>query len=188
LPQLLERGIPCTYFVNTHNAQSREPFAHDVRMGNRFAPNTVRQLQELAAAGIELGGHTRSHADLGAIHNDDALYDEVVAATRELEQAVGVGIRYFAFPFGQHSNLNARAFQLAREAGFEAVCSAYGGCNFPGDDPFHIQRISGEGPLLRLKSWLTLDPRRLRSVRRFDYKAAPKEQLLRPAAAGVAAP
>jgi hypothetical protein len=78
-------------------------------------------------------------------------------------------VRYFAFPFGQHANLDPRAFELAAEAGYAGVCSAYGGFNFPGDDPFHLQRIVIDEVMIRLKNWVTMDPRKLRTPR-FEYR------------------
>ena len=69
------------------------------------------------------------------------------------------------FPYGQHANLNPAAFELAEEAGYAGVCSAYGGFNFPGDDPFHLQRIVVDGAMIRLKNWVTMDPRKLRTPR-----------------------
>jgi peptidoglycan/xylan/chitin deacetylase (PgdA/CDA1 family) len=125
----------------------------------------------MAVQGIEIGAHSRTHADIGTIRNRDTLYDEVVACGDELRQALGLPIRYFAFPFGMHANLQPAAFSLARQAGYEAVCSAYGGYNYPGDDSFHLQRIGGEGPLLRLKNWLTVDPVKERKVRRYQYRS-----------------
>lgn len=181
LPWLIEQGVPCTYFVTTHYVLSGEPFPHDVAMGNRFAPNTVAQLRDLAAAGIEIGAHTRTHADLGAIRELPRLADEVVAATHDLADAIGQRIRYFAFPFGMHANLQPAAFGLAREAGLEAVCSAYGGYNRPGDDPFHIQRFGGEGPLVRLKNWVTVDPLKERRIRRYQYHTAGAQFAMAPA-------
>ena len=58
---------------------------------------------------------------------------------------------------------------MAKKAGYAGVCSAYGGYNFPGDDPFHLQRIAGDGTMIRLKNWVTLDPRKLRTPR-FVYE------------------
>ena len=69
----------------------------------------------------------------------------------------GKPIRYFAFPYGLHANLNAEAFRLARRAGYQGACSAYGGYNWPGDDHFHLQRIHADPEMLRLKNWLTSD-------------------------------
>ncbi len=170
LPWLVEQRVPCTYFVASWHVLQGEPFAHDQANGHRFAPNTVEQLRQLAAQGIEIGAHSRTHADIGAIRDLDTLYDEVVACGDELRHALGREVRYFAFPFGMHANLQPAAFALARRAGYAAVCSAYGGYNYPGDDPFHLQRIGGEGPLVRLKNWLTVDPLKERRVRRYEYE------------------
>lgn len=168
LPLLIEAQIPCTYFVGVENVLEGKPFPHDVARRRPLAPNTVEQLRGLAACGVEIGCHTRTHADLGAIRDRNRLHDEIVAAGEELQSAIDHPVRYFAFPFGQYANLNAEAFHLAYEAGYDGVCSAYGGVNLPGDDAFHLQRVPGDPTMIRLKNWLTGDPRK-RSIARFEY-------------------
>jgi peptidoglycan/xylan/chitin deacetylase (PgdA/CDA1 family) len=167
LPLLISRNIPCTYFVTSHYVQTGEPFPHDVALGKPLAPNTLKQLASLTDAGISIGGHTRTHADLGKISDESQLHDEIVGGRDELERSLGIKIRHFAFPYGLHQNLNVAAFRIAEEAGFAGVCSAYGGYNTPGDDPFHLQRIHADPELVRLKNWLTVDPRKVRSIKRF---------------------
>jgi len=169
LPLLIEEQIPCTYFVSSSHIFEGHPFPHDVANGHRFPPNTLEQLRILADAGIEIGVHTRTHADLGRIRDHERLYDEIVTAGEELGRAVGRPMRYFAFPYGLHANLNPAAFRIAREAGYAGVCSAYGGYNFPGGDAFHLLRIHGDDNMLRLKNWLTVDPRK-RRVQPFRYE------------------
>ncbi len=160
IPLLIKHRIPCTYFVTVDHIVSGEPFASD-----GCAPNTVEQIRAMAAAGIEIGLHTASHADLGAIRDRQTLRYETVDAMRRLEDIVQRKVRYFAFPYGQYVNMSSAAFQMAREAGFEAVCSAYGGYNFPGDDPFHLQRIHADPGMIRVKNRVTIDPRMARTVR-----------------------
>jgi peptidoglycan/xylan/chitin deacetylase (PgdA/CDA1 family) len=173
LPLLIKERIPCTYFVATKFVTEGIPFPHDLARGQPLRPNTLEELRMMAQAGIELGAHTHSHADLGQVYDLQTLRREVVTAAHELEAATGAAIRYFAFPYGLHKNLSAAAFHLARQAGYAGVCSAYGGYNFPGDasagnDPFHLQRIHADPEMLRLKNWLTIDPRK-RRMPRFDY-------------------
>jgi peptidoglycan/xylan/chitin deacetylase (PgdA/CDA1 family) len=184
LPLLIERRIPCTYFVTTGPALTGTPFEHDLVMGNYFRPNSIDQLKEVAAAGIEIGAHGRTHPDFARITDEDVLFDELVTARDDLQAAVGVPIRYFAFPFGEHKNLSAQAFHMAREAGFEGVLSAYGGYNYAGDDPFHLQRKGVDGPLVRIKNWATIDPFRHRGIPRFNYGTRPAAPL---AAVGASA-
>jgi peptidoglycan/xylan/chitin deacetylase (PgdA/CDA1 family) len=131
----------------------------------------VEQLRAMAAAGIEIGVHGYSHADLGEIYEERQLRREVVTSGEQLQDLLGRPMRYFAFPYGQHVNLNSHAFQLAHEAGYEAICSAYGGYNFPGDDAFHLQRIHADRVMIRLKNRVTVDPRKL-SQYRFQYDVA----------------
>lgn len=171
LPLLVKYRIPCQYFVTVNNVFFGDPFPHDAAIGQAPRPNTLEQLRTLAAAGIEIGAHTRTHSDLGSLHDAKRLRDEVIGAARDLAAALDRPVRYFAFPFGQRANLNPLAFRLAQEFGFAGVCSAYGGYNFPGDDPFHLQRIHADSDLLLLKNWLTGDLRK-RFVKRYEYEAA----------------
>ncbi len=170
IPMLLERMIPFTYFVTTQNTIQQEAFPHDVAKGVPLHTNSVEALQALAAAGVEIGAHTRTHADLGKLSDATQIFDEVITATHELETVIGRKIQYFAFPFGQVENLNPEVFRLCKEHGFKAVCSAYGGLNFIDDDPFHLQRIHGDPKIARMKNWLTLDPRVLKKPR-YDYSS-----------------
>jgi peptidoglycan/xylan/chitin deacetylase (PgdA/CDA1 family) len=180
LPLLFEHEIPFTYFVSTHHVLGGKPFPHDIKAGVPLTPNTPHQLRNLAAAGVEIGAHTRTHADLGGPLTTVQLASEIQGCKRELEQTIAREVRYFAFPYGQHANLSARAFRLACEAGYAGVCSAYGGYNFPGDDPFHLRRIHADPQMFRFKNWLTVDPRKLREHRDFDpgnYRPAEEEVL-----------
>jgi peptidoglycan/xylan/chitin deacetylase (PgdA/CDA1 family) len=171
IPLLIKKRIPCTYFVTVRNILEGEPFAHDIAMGHHPAPNSSAQLCAMGAAGIEIGSHSFTHANLGPISDPLALYREVVTAKDELQKLLGRPIRYFAFPYGLYNNLNPVAFELAKKAGYLGVCSAYGGFNFPGDDYFHLQRISADNSLIQVKNWVTMDPRKLHT-RRFEYQPA----------------
>jgi peptidoglycan/xylan/chitin deacetylase (PgdA/CDA1 family) len=171
IPWLIKKRIPCTYFVTVQNILAGEPFPDDLAMGRRFAPNTLEELQAMAAAGVEMGAHAFTHADLAAVTDQQSLHRQVVAAREELQKVLGLPIRYFAFPYGLRANLSAAAFAMAKAAGYSGACSAYGGLNFPGDDPFHLQRIPGDAPLISTKNWVTIDPRKLR-VPRFEYRTS----------------
>lgn len=159
IPYLVRNQIPATYFVNNHFIQSGEPFPHDQALGQPLDPNGVESLRLMSRSGIEIGAHTRNHVDLGMVTDPDILFDEVVTARDELEDLIEAPVRYFAFPYGQRENLNDEVIRLARLYGFSGVCSAYGGFNSIGDDPFHLQRIHGDPEFIRIRNWLTLDPR-----------------------------
>jgi peptidoglycan/xylan/chitin deacetylase (PgdA/CDA1 family) len=167
IPWLMEQRVPFTYFVSTSHILEQRPFEHDLKHDSPLAPNTAEQLRGMAAAGVELGAHTRGHVDLGAVQDEHQLHDEIVGSKRELESMIDRAVRYFAFPFGLRENLSEAAFRVAFRAGYWGVCSAYGDYNLPGDDPFHIHRIHGDPSWARFRNSLTVDPRKFRRVPRF---------------------
>ena len=59
VPLLLKHQVPFTYFVSTSHVLGGRPFPHDVQAGQPLGPNTPAHLRQLAAAGVEIGGHTR---------------------------------------------------------------------------------------------------------------------------------
>jgi peptidoglycan/xylan/chitin deacetylase (PgdA/CDA1 family) len=189
IPLLLNHRVPFTYFVSTNHVLGGESFPHDVAAGHPLPVNTLAHLREMAAAGVEIGAHTRSHANLGADLTREEMVDEIAGSKRELEAAIGNSVRYFAFPYGKHENLSNAAFRVAFEAGFDGVCSAYGGYNFPGNDAFHLRRFHADCEFIRFKNWLTVDPRKLRNHTEFesgDFRAQSGGESRR--GAGIAEP
>lgn len=160
LPYLVREKIPCTYFVASEQVRTGRPFAHDVERGQPLAPNSPAEIAEWAEQGIEIGAHTRHHVDLGRVMDERSLRDEIRGSGDELQRMTGKPVRFFAFPYGQVQNMSAQAFQVARQAGYWAVCSAYGGYNWPGGDPFHLQRIHGDPEMVRFRNWMSVDPRK----------------------------
>ncbi|MCC7473781.1 MAG: polysaccharide deacetylase family protein [Pirellulales bacterium] len=167
-PLLLKHHIPFTCFVSTAHVSGGLPFAHDVQRGQPLEVLSRENLVQLARAGVELGAHTRTHANLGGEMPADRLHEELVGSKEELEKMIDGAVKYFAFPFGLRENLSAAAFRMAYEAGFEGVCSAYGGYNFPGDDPFHLRRFHADTDFMRFVNWMTVDPRKLRQHQEYD--------------------
>lgn len=168
LPLLLRLRLPFTYFVSTRHVLENRPFPHDIQAGHSLEPNSIAQIRQLAAAGVEIGGHTRNHISLGGPLTREELVDEIVGCKNDLEQIISRHVPYFAFPYGQPKDLSTEAFRIAYEAGFDGVCSAYGGYNFPGLDPFHIRRFHADPQFVRFKNWLTIDPRKLSQHEAFD--------------------
>lgn len=160
LPFLIGNRVPTTYFVSSWQIATGTPFRHDQMLGKPMPVNTPEQLRVMADAGIEIGSHTRRHIDLGEVAAEATLRDELIGSKHELETIIGRPVRYFAFPFGTPKQLTAPAIAILREAGYQAICSAFGGYNFPGDDPFHVQRIHGDNEMPRFKNWATMDPRK----------------------------
>ena len=180
LPLLAELSVPCVYFVTVDNIENQQPFPHDVSAGQTLRPNSVNQLREAAAAGIEIGLHTATHVDFSLSDDHDTIRREIYEAKDRLEQLLGNQIRYFAVPYGLPNQLTAPVIQAARNAGLAGLCSAYGAYNFPGNDDFHIRRIHGDPDFARLRNWLTYDHRKVRiepSVPSFGFAFSDQNRL-----------
>lgn len=104
LPALVERGLRATFFVVAD------------RIGK---PGYLSQgqLDDLVAAGMEIGSHGLHHRPWGRLA-PDALRAEIIDARDQLEQAVGRPVTEAACPFGSYRR---RVLKRLREQGFERV-------------------------------------------------------------------
>lgn len=169
IPLLIQRRIPCTYFVTLDHLRHGVPFAHDVQRGQPLPVNTIAQIREMAEAGIEIGLHARTHIDFSTVSDSATLRREITDASRQLADLLGRPIRYFAFPYGMPAQLTRQAIETIYHAGMAGFCSAYGAYNLVGQDAFHIRRIHGDLAFTRLENWLTFDSRKLVNQPVIDY-------------------
>jgi peptidoglycan/xylan/chitin deacetylase (PgdA/CDA1 family) len=161
IPELVQRGVPATYFVSTYFIDSGQPFPHDVKIGRPLPPNDRSQLHEFVRLGIEIGSHTHTHANVGLISDPAQLQVELQGSIQALNEWLGIQSKYFAFPYGLPANMTQSAVDLLQELGIEGFCSGYGALNWPGNAGFHLRRFHADPGIERLKNWLTLDSRKL---------------------------
>lgn len=102
-------------------------------------PDDVRALR---VAGMEIGGHTRSHPILRNLHDTDA-YTEISEGKREVESILGEPIRVFAYPNGnpQH-DLGPSHVEMLRELGFSAAATTEQAIANTGTDPLLMPRFT----------------------------------------------
>jgi peptidoglycan/xylan/chitin deacetylase (PgdA/CDA1 family) len=94
------------------------------------------ELRELAAGGVEVGGHTASHAVLTNLPLDDARR-EIEGCRDAIAERLGRAPRHFAYPNGLHSPAVRRA---VREAGFATGSTTEDRENVRGCDLFTLRR------------------------------------------------
>jgi peptidoglycan/xylan/chitin deacetylase (PgdA/CDA1 family) len=143
-PVLERLSLPATFFVVTQWMGTDVVPFWDERRGVRYPWMTWADVRALHRRGFEIGAHTRTHADLGALSGGRAR-EEIAGARRELEQQLGAAATSFAYPYGRRENFTEANRALVREAGFRCCCSAFGGINTRGTDPFHLRRIAISG-------------------------------------------
>lgn len=178
IPLLLKHQIPCTYFVSLQHLLTGQAFDHDLQARCPLRVNTIREVREMADAGIEIGLHSRTHIDFDQVTCRKTLKREITDAKSQLADLIGKPIRYFAFPFGLPNQLTPQAIATVHEAGMLGFCSAYGAYNLVGQDPFHIRRIHGDSDFERLDNWLSFDERKVLNQPTIEYflSERPSEQ------------
>jgi peptidoglycan/xylan/chitin deacetylase (PgdA/CDA1 family) len=141
---------PVTFFVCSDLILHGGRFPVDVADGrDDFRPLTPDELRVLAAEGVEIGSHTRTHFDCGS-SDVERLRSEIIGSGEDLAKILGRPITCFSFPLGHRHNVSPEAAQIAR-ACYTRYCSADGGLNWPGDDDRDLRRIPHPADLWELE-------------------------------------
>lgn len=98
---------------------------------------TQADWQAWLAGGMDIGSHTRTHADLNQASADQAR-EEIAGSKRELENTLGCEVRHFCYPYGR---FGAEHSQMAREAGYVTATTTRRGRMHAGDDPMTLRRV-----------------------------------------------
>lgn len=93
--------------------------------------------QAWLSAGMDVGSHTRTHADLDKLDEAKAL-DQIQNSRSELEQTLGYEVRHFCYPYGRYRPEHAR---MAEQAGYRTATTTRRGRVHPGDDPMRLRRV-----------------------------------------------
>jgi peptidoglycan/xylan/chitin deacetylase (PgdA/CDA1 family) len=112
-PLLAEYRIPWTLFVTTGLVENPSDW-HRSRM------LSWDEVAELSKMGVEIGSHSVSHPDFGAIDESKAI-EELNASRMILRSRLDVVADCFAIPFGQSKNWTPAAHGAARQAGYKFI-------------------------------------------------------------------
>jgi peptidoglycan/xylan/chitin deacetylase (PgdA/CDA1 family) len=115
LPELRRHGFTATMFV----ISGRLGGSNEWDEGPRWPLMSPGQVCELAAAGMEIGSHSATHARLAGI-DVGQLEAEVSESKASIGELVGARIRGFAYPYG---SMDAAARHSVRDAGYDYACA-----------------------------------------------------------------
>jgi len=94
-------------------------------------------LRELQSRSWEIGGHTRSHADLSALSEEEA-YQEICRGKADLEALLEAPVRVFAYPYGRFAEATP---QLVQRAGLDCGVTVQSGVASSRSDPYRLPRV-----------------------------------------------
>lgn len=88
-------------------------------------------------AGMDIGSHTRTHADLTKLSPDEAI-DQIANSKSELENKLCCEVRHFCYPYGRFDITHC---QLVQQAGYATATTTRRGRVHQGDDPITLRRV-----------------------------------------------
>lgn len=140
-PVLERYGLPATFFVSTGFIGSEHQTDWDKSVGVRSRWMTVDQVRALHAAGHEIGAHTRTHCDLGAVPAEEG-YAEIAGSVDDIQAWTGQRPRHFAIPYGRaFPELERVSRFVLEDLGLETITLCRGGLMNPGRQPHVWERI-----------------------------------------------
>jgi peptidoglycan/xylan/chitin deacetylase (PgdA/CDA1 family) len=135
LPLLEQRGLVATLYVITgfveRSSMRRAGWAEDGMM-------SYPQLEEVVQRGVEVGGHSHTHAELDLLPLP-AARDEISSCKALLEDRLRLPIRSFAYPYGYSTPAVRRA---VAQAGYTSACGVKHAMSCTADDPLWLARLS----------------------------------------------
>lgn len=158
LPILRKYGFKATiYLVNDRHDRDWSGYrkAKNEGAGLKDEPKlSDDEVKELLKSGlIEIGAHTRTHANLNALSLEEAQ-NEICVSKEEIESKFTTTCSSFAYPFGLYSK---RDTDIVLECGYtNAVTTKVGIADLNRCDLFEIPRVTISGKDTFLSFWLKL--------------------------------
>ena len=112
-PILAEYKVPWSLFVVSDFAEQMADWQKKYFLG-------WKEIETLAAAGVEIGSHSATHPNFSELESTQVA-DELGRSRRTIEDRMGITTTSFAIPFGQSMNWPAMAARAAREVGYATV-------------------------------------------------------------------
>ncbi|MGW4893376.1 polysaccharide deacetylase family protein [Kitasatospora sp. NPDC004240] len=135
-PLLADLGMPATLYLTV--GAIHPPGGSGT--GSLLPPAPMlnwRQVGNLDALGVEIGGHSQTHVALDTVHGR-RLTEEITGPKRALEDVLGHEVSAFSYPHG-YSSPEVR--RKVRDAGWTSATAVGNAFSSPADDPMRISRL-----------------------------------------------
>jgi peptidoglycan/xylan/chitin deacetylase (PgdA/CDA1 family) len=161
-PALAALGLPATVFVCSSavglEGDDAQRFAREgLQRSSTVEFMNADDLQALVAGGLfEVGGHAAGHVDLGLPHDPAQWRAQVVDDRARLTELTGEAPRFFAYPFGQLTNISPDAMRWVLDAGYDAAFTIIPSFWSADRDPLLVGRDSLDATLPNAlwRAWL----------------------------------
>lgn len=129
-PLLQKYGFTGTFFLITNFIDEGRP-----------AYLTWDQVKQMAAAGNEIGAHSRDHPDLRG-KDTDFLVWQILGSKEAIQNGAGLTPRFFSYPSGKYDE---NVIAILASAHYWGAVTVKQGVHQSSDTPFELQRIRVHG-------------------------------------------
>lgn len=126
VPAMLEHGFVGTFFIITS-------FTDEFRPGYV----TWDDVNQIAAAGMEIASHTKTHPDIRGKSYDFLVY-ELLGSIESVQAHTGVPAYTFAYPMGSYDDA---AIDMLRQTGIKAAVTTQHGATHTTDGVLELRRL-----------------------------------------------
>ena len=134
-PILQRYGMGATVFLTGGPAEARHSTERLPAFEGRSSLSWP-EIREMQKHGIEFGAHTLSHPDLTRLP-EERIAHAMSASKASIEDALGVSVTSFAYPFGR---FDAQCHRIAQRY-FSCACADTLGLISAKSDPFALERV-----------------------------------------------
>ena len=100
------------------------------------------EARAMIGGGMAIGSHTHSHPVLSHLQPEQQC-EELTQSRAILREKLNIPADSLAYPAGLTTSFSAQTQQFARDAGYRAAFSFYGGTNAPGEmNPYDVKRCA----------------------------------------------
>jgi peptidoglycan/xylan/chitin deacetylase (PgdA/CDA1 family) len=114
------------------------------RIPSEYEPLRWEDVRKLSAAGVEFGGHTRTHPILSCIADEAELREEIAGSKKRLDTELGFPSLHFAYPNGTLADYNERTVEVVKESGFISAVTLGKKFNSSSSHCFRLARLDAD--------------------------------------------
>ncbi|MBK8135521.1 MAG: polysaccharide deacetylase family protein [Chloroflexi bacterium] len=126
LPALRDTGFIGTFFIITE-------YADNLRPGYL----TWDQVNQIAAAGMEIASHSKTHVDLQTANHDSLVY-EILGSIESIQANIGSTANIFAYPMGRYDD---RTLDMLRQNRIKAAVTTAHAATHTTDGLLELARL-----------------------------------------------
>ena len=120
------------------------------------------QIKELDFKILEIGGHTKGHANCENLISETELEREILHSKADIENCTGRKVTHFCYPAGSY---NDNVVDKVREYGYESAVTTNPGFVTLYSDRYRLNRFAAGNNMLRFKATISGSYRYIRRIK-----------------------